>query len=311
MARRSRSSTSSASRSTSDSSRQASPQRLAVAGRAGVLDGSAPRPVSPSRPAVSRRTPRPRRAAPRGTSTSRRCGRPRTGRRRRSATRSVSPLRPERGVLELGRPAVGAEAELRVELDLAVGHLEDRAEHAEEPAEAGVVAGHRVRASEVEHEVVGEDPGEGVVVLAEDGVGHREDDPDVRVVGGHGHGCLRGGRGCPGRPYEATGAPAHRANRGSSSPGASAVLLMPTGTRFSASPDASPAALRTVEAKDRRPQETGMQTAPHRPRRRDRAGAQRTPRRCVPHAAEATDVLADDVFLDGHPRVAVPAPRPR
>ena len=50
----------------------------------------------------------------------------------------------ERGVLPLGGPAVGADAELLVELDVAVGRFEEGADDLEEPAEARVVAGHRV-----------------------------------------------------------------------------------------------------------------------------------------------------------------------
>ena len=121
--------------------------------------------------------------ARRGTSTSRRCDHRRTGTRRRCATRaSRRPCAAERGVLPLGRPPVGADAELLVEVDLAAGGLEDRAEHPEEPAEPGVVAGHGVRATEVEHEVVGEDLGQGVVVLVEDRLGHPVHGLDVGVV---------------------------------------------------------------------------------------------------------------------------------
>ena len=152
-----------------ESRRQASPQRCSRRPSRASATAASPWQSRPIAGRIRRRTPRPRRAGPRGTSTSRRSGRPRTGTRRRSSTRRVPlPLRPERGVLELGRPAVGAEAELLVELDLAAGHLEDGAEHLEEPADARVVAGHRVRAAEVEHEVVGEDLGQGVVVLVED-----------------------------------------------------------------------------------------------------------------------------------------------
>ena len=72
-------------------------------------------------------------------------------------------------MLPLGGPAVGPDAELLLELDVAVGRFEEGADDLEESAEPGVVAGGRVRATEVEHEVVGEELGEGVVVLGEDG----------------------------------------------------------------------------------------------------------------------------------------------
>ena len=77
-------------------------------------------------------------------------------------------MRPKRGVFPLGRPPVGPDAELLVELDLAVGGFEPRADDLEETAEPRMVARHRVGATEVEHEVVGEDLRQGVVVLVED-----------------------------------------------------------------------------------------------------------------------------------------------
>ena len=117
-----------------------------VAGRSRVLDGVAPRrPVLRSRP----------------TSGEERLGR--LGQRAEEHPHLGDPIAvepvhegvarleglavaAERGVLPLGRPPVGPDAELLVELDLAVGGFEQRAEDPEEPAEARVVAGHRVRA---------------------------------------------------------------------------------------------------------------------------------------------------------------------
>ena len=63
----------------------------------------------------------------------------------------------ERGVLPLGGPPVGPDAELLIEVDPTAGHLEERAEHVQETTEPAVIAGHRVRAPQVEHEIVGED----------------------------------------------------------------------------------------------------------------------------------------------------------
>src|SRR5262249_35413423 len=77
-------------------------------------------------------------------------------------------LAAQRGVLPLGGPPVGPEAELLIEGDLALGGFEPGPDDPEEAAEARVVARHRVRATEVEYEVVGEDLRQGVVVLVED-----------------------------------------------------------------------------------------------------------------------------------------------
>ncbi len=88
----------------------------------------------------------------------------------------------QRGVFPLGGPPVGAEAELLVELDLAVGGFEPRSDDAEQPSDTCVVARHRIRAAEMEHEVVGEDLGQGVVVLVEDRFRHAVDGLDVGMV---------------------------------------------------------------------------------------------------------------------------------
>ena len=140
MASRSRSSTSSS--STVDAGQQppgVTPP-VAVAGRPRVLDGShhADQSCLTRTRTVSRR--RPRRASgstPRNIHISAmRSPSNRYTKALRDSSVLSSPGAAERGVLPLGRPPVGADAELLVEVDLAVGHLEDRAEDFEEPAEA-------------------------------------------------------------------------------------------------------------------------------------------------------------------------------
>src|SRR6476619_4989084 len=67
-------------------------------------------------------------------------------------------LATQRGVFPLGSPPVGPDAELLVELYVAVGGFEERADDPEEPTEARMVSDHRVRrTTEVEDEVVSED----------------------------------------------------------------------------------------------------------------------------------------------------------
>ena len=135
VASRSRSSTSRVSGSTSDSSRQASPHRQpshaarasSMAHHAASLAAPAGGDQAKNASASSGRAPRNIHISAMRSPSNRYTNALRDSR--------VLPLRRQRGVFPLGGPAVGAEAELLVELDLAVGGLEQRTEHAEQPAE--------------------------------------------------------------------------------------------------------------------------------------------------------------------------------
>ena len=204
------------------------------------------------------------------------------------------------GVFPLGGPPVGPDAELLVELDLAVGGLEPRADDLEETAEPRMVARHRVGATEVEHEVVGEDLRQRVVVLAEDRLRHPVDRFDVRVIVVHGvlprsdrvlgeDRTKRGGAARIGRTNDSRDA------------------------RLSSSTDRRAGAISMLLPMRRSPR--GFVPSAHEPRQGepdmsplestvvDDATAQELSERLadVFRTADVGDVLADDVFLDGHP----------
>ena len=158
---------------------------MLVAGRSRVLDGAHRHASLAAARRIRRRRPRPPRAARRGTSTSRRCDRPRTGTRRRCATRASCRCGPSVACSHsAAHPSVPMQNCWSSSIWPSVAS-KNEPRTLEEPAEPRVVARHRVRATEVEHEVVGEDLGQGVVVLVEDRLRHPVHGLDVRVVAAH------------------------------------------------------------------------------------------------------------------------------
>ena len=159
---------------------------------------------------VRRRRPRRLRAGRRGTSTSRRSGRRRTGRRRRCATRASCRSGP--GWRAPTRPP-SRRSRCRTAGRARSGRRWPRTtsrRRSSNPPSPAMVAGHRVGTTEVEHEVVGEDLRQRVVVLAEDRLGHPVDRLDVRVVCTHRSSlaCDRAAM----RNVRSREAPAHRSN---------------------------------------------------------------------------------------------------
>ena len=152
-----------------DHSRQASPHRQSShAARASSMALHHAPSLAHLRAAIRRRTPRPASgSAPRNIHIS--AIRSPSNRYTKALRDSrVLPLRPSVACSHSAAHPSVADAELLVELDLAVGGFEPRADDPEQPSETRVVARHRVRATEMEHEVVGEDLRQGVVVLVED-----------------------------------------------------------------------------------------------------------------------------------------------
>ena len=84
-------------------------------------------------------------------------------------------------MLPLGGPRSLGRAEELLDLHVAVGELEDRAERLEESVDAVVIAGPGKRAAHVELDVLGEDVGQRVSIVLEDCCGHAVDRCDVRV----------------------------------------------------------------------------------------------------------------------------------